>query len=308
MLPRTVSILLCTLTLFCSQASLGWAKKTFTITDDNKNTLVFTAPFQRIISLYPAHTRNLIDLGIAEKIIAVSRSDHQLPDRPALSYHDDPERFIALQPDLVLIRPMIARNYPQLVSRLRQSKIQVVSLQPKTIHDLFDYWQTLGELTGRQEKAKQLVTTFTFRLHDLQKKVALIPEDERQKVYFEAIHKKMKTFAKHSMAMFVLETAGGINIAEDAIQVRTSNIAMYSKEKIISKAKQIDIFLAQQGKMNPVSKKDILNEPGFKIIKAIRENKVFLIDEKLVSRPTMGLLDAIETIMHYLYPEQETSS
>ena len=30
------------------------------ITDSEKRTLVFSQPFQRIISLYPAHTTNLI--------------------------------------------------------------------------------------------------------------------------------------------------------------------------------------------------------------------------------------------------------
>ena len=35
--------------------------------------------------------------------------------RPAFHYREDGEKFLAARPDLVLIRPMIARGYPQLV-------------------------------------------------------------------------------------------------------------------------------------------------------------------------------------------------
>ena len=62
------------------------------------------------------------------------------------SYHDDPERFLATRPDLVLIRPMIARGYPRLVQRMEQSGIRVVSLQPTTVDQLAGYWRFLGQL------------------------------------------------------------------------------------------------------------------------------------------------------------------
>ncbi|MCI5131929.1 MAG: hypothetical protein D3904_10470, partial [Candidatus Electrothrix sp. EH2] len=57
-------------------------------------------PFQRIISLYAAHTRNLIDMGAETQILAVGRSDKQMPSLPQLSFRDDPERLLALKPDL----------------------------------------------------------------------------------------------------------------------------------------------------------------------------------------------------------------
>ena len=273
------------------------------ITDSDKRTLVFNKPFQRIISLYPAHTRNLMDLGATDAIIATGRSDDQLPDLPKVHFRDDPERLIALRPDLVLIRPMISRSYPQLIKRLQQVNIQVVSLQPAGIDELLTYWATLGKLTGKEQESMGLIRRFSQRRQALHQQLTTVPEAERKRVYFEAIHKRMKTFAPQSMAIFVLETAGGINMAADAPQVRSTNIAAYSKERILAKAGQIDVFLAQQGRMNPVTIEDIRREAGFDMIKAVRENQIFLIDEKLVSRPTMGLLDAAATIMEILYPE-----
>jgi iron complex transport system substrate-binding protein len=121
-------------------------------------------------------------------------------------------------------------------------------------------------------------------------------------VYFEAIHSKMKTFAPDSMAVFALETAGGINIAADAKPVRNTNIAYYGKERLLSRGGSIDVYLAQFGAMNRPTKELIMNEPGFKTIKAVSEGEIYFVDEQIVSRPTMRLLDGIYNIGKILYP------
>ncbi len=273
------------------------------IIDNDGKVIQPSKPFQRIISLYGAHTRNLIDMGAGAQIIAIGRSDKQLPDLPKLSFRDDPERLLALKPDLVLIRPMLSRSYPHMVERLEANKVTVVSLQPTSVDEMFRYWENLGILSGHQEEASQMIARFGTGLVEISRQVETIPAEKRKKVYFESIHKRMKTFAPESMAMFVLESAGGINLAQDAVQVRKSNIAAYGKERILSKAKKIDVFLAQEGRMNKVTVKMIRNEPGFQVIKAIQNNQIFLVDEKLVSRPTIGLLEGIISIFKILYTE-----
>ncbi len=264
--------------------------------------------FSRIISLYSAHTENLVSLGASDLIVGISPSDNYPSDilhKKRFSYREDPERFISAMPDLVLVRPMIERSYPQLISKLRQAGIAVVSLQPTSVEGIFDYWKELGKLTGREEEAKNMIDTFNDRLDAINKTVAMISENKRPWVYFESMHRKMKTFAATSIAIFALEKAGGRNIASDANQVRSTNIAAYSKEKILSHAQEIDVFLAQKGRMNPIDVETIRTETGFQAIKAIRENRISLIDEHLVSRPTMRLIEGIEQLHTILYPKKE---
>ena len=276
-----------------------------TITDSEGKVLVFPKPFQRIISLYPAHTTNLIDLGLDKEIVACGAGDTQLPDRPRVQFQDDPERLLALKPDLVLIRPMISRNYPNLVRILERHNVRVVSLQPTEPSELFAYWETLGKLTGREAKARGMIETFGRELAKIAAEVNSIPKEKRKRVYFEAIHSQMKTFAPTSMAMFVLESAGGVNVAADAQRMRETNIAAYGKERILAKADQIELYLAQNGRMNPVSVDDIVREPGFEVIRAVRTRQVFLVDEEMVSRPTMGLLQGIGFVRSLLYPDYD---
>ena len=299
-----------TLLLICLLSALRplstSAGQLLTITDNSGRTTSFNKPFTRIISLYSAHTENLCSLGAADQIIGISTSDDypsSILDKKRFSYREDPEKFIGSHPDLVLVRPMIERSYPQFIKKLENAGIKVISLQPGSVAELFDYWKTLGILTNRAEQAEEMIVSFQAGLKKIQDTLITIPADSRPKVYFESIHKKMKTFSPTSIAMYVLDQAGGINIATDAIQVRKTNIADYGKERILKHALEIDIFLAQNGRMNPVTRQSILDEPGFNAIKAVREDRVYLIEESLVSRPTYRILEGVEILNGIFFPQ-----
>ncbi|MDL2321514.1 ABC transporter substrate-binding protein [Desulfosarcina sp. OttesenSCG-928-B08] len=263
-----------------------------------------TPVYSRIISLYAAHTENLITLGAGECLIGIDRQSVHLKGaagKPVFSYHDDPERFLAARPDLVLIRPMIERGYPQLVARLEKSGIRVVSLQPTAVDQLAGYWRYLGALSGRAVRADAMVRSFENAVAEFNALSAAVSSPKR--VYFEAMHAQMKTFTPGAMAIFALETAGGINVAADAPIRAENNIAIYGKERLLSHGPAIDVFLFQHGTMNPVSTEMILAEPGFGVIAAVNTRQVFPVDEAIVSRPTLRLLQGIYQIGCILYPE-----
>ncbi|WP_299977872.1 ABC transporter substrate-binding protein [Desulfobacula sp.] len=274
------------------------------MTDKKNRQIIFEKPFTRIISLYGAHTENLYHLGLDDHILGVSVNDtfpSQVDKKPRFSYHDDPEKFLAFMPDLVLIRPMIDNGYPNLFRRLEKSGIIVVSLQPSSIQEMYDYWLKLGLLTGRGQQAEKMIRDFKKKIARIKVKTHGIQPKKR--VYFQAIHTRMKTFTKGAMPIFALETAGGINVASDAKASRNTNIAIYGKEQILAKASQIDVFLAQKGVMNAVTIEQIKKEPGFSVIKAIKNNNIYLIDENIVSRPVPRLYKGIVSIGMLLYPD-----
>jgi iron complex transport system substrate-binding protein len=295
----------------CVIAMLPWdSLHAATVVDRAGRKIEIGMPFCRIISLYGAHTENLFALGLDDEIIGVGRNENYPPEartKPVFSHHDDAEKFMAAKPDLVLVRPLIDRVYLEFVKKLEQAGITVVSLQPVGIADMYEYWRDLGRLTGRKDAAEQMVRTFQSSIAAVHKRVEKIPPEQRKRVYFEAIHHKMKTFSKSAIAMFVLKAAGGINVAEDADQMRQTNIAAYGKERILARAGEIDVFLAQYGPMNPVSVEAIKTEPGFSVIKAVRDNRVYLIDEMIVSRPSLRLIDGILRTEEILYPKNGVS-
>ncbi len=311
LLKKKYLISFCFLLFFQSVSGLFYFP-VFAKTDKNKNIIidksgrkiVFSSPFKRIISLYSAHTENLISIGAANSIIGVNSHDicfGKIKNKTLFSFRDDPEKFLWVKPDLVLIRPLIDRGYGKLIKKLEQNNIIVISLQPNNIKDICQYWLDLGSISGHSLSAKKNIHMFKDTLkifHSLTSNIT-----RKKRVYFESMHSKMKTFSKNSIAMFVLKTAGGINIAEDAVQVRKTNIAYCGKERLLLKASEIDVYLAQFGSMNQPTISIIKNETGYSIIKAVQNNKIYLISEQIVSRPTLRLLQGIYQTGNFLYPD-----
>ena len=147
--------------------------------DSSGRRIVVHTPFRRIISLYGAHTENLYAMGAGDQVIGVGSNDEWPPEvrsKPVHSYHDDLEKFLAVQPDLILLRPMIDRGYGQLIRQLEGHGVRVVSLQPSSMDQMFVYWQILGLLTGRQEAARGMTAHFKETMNRTRRLTAAIPE------------------------------------------------------------------------------------------------------------------------------------
>lgn len=212
------------------------------------------------------------------------------------------KKFLAAKPDLILIRPMQRRGYPKLWAALERNGIRVLALQPNTIDEMYGYWRTLGRLTGREMESERMVEEFKERLVFCKQRLERLPKKERPGVFFESIHRKLSTFSPGSMPIFVMEMAGGRNVAYDARPRHGTNIASYGLERLLSKSAHIDVYLAQYGPMNKIEIKRIMNGPASSRIKAVRDRNVFLVDEHIVARPTMRLLTGIEVIHRLLHP------
>jgi len=67
-----------------------------TVQDQGGRTLGVQKPFERIISLYGAHTENLYSLGAGHRVVGVSRNETFPPEameKPVFSYHDWKNRY-----------------------------------------------------------------------------------------------------------------------------------------------------------------------------------------------------------------------
>jgi len=254
----------------------------------------------RVVSLYAAHAENLALMGAAGVLVGVSEPMGGLP---VLSARDGAEAIAALKPGLVLARPMHRTTQPGLIEQLERLGIRVACLQPTSPAELEPYWQELGRLTGHEAQAREMAQAFRRELASLEAVVARVPAERRLRVYFESIHRQMKTVSPGSMPAFVLERAGGINAAPDAEPVSGSNIAQFGLERLVAEGERVDVYLAQKGPMNPVSVEEIAATPGLAGIKAVREGRVYLVDEALTSRPTPRLAEGARRVAALLYPQ-----
>ena len=119
--------------------------------DDMGNQINLDSPCERIIPLYSAHTENLFFLGAGEKIIGAYKTSIYPPEAaflPRYQYQEDPERIIAADPDVVIIRPFINRKSPEFVEALENAGVLVVSLYPESFDEFDDYIKKLALISG----------------------------------------------------------------------------------------------------------------------------------------------------------------
>ncbi len=275
------------------------------IVDDLNQTIVLKQPAKRIISLYSAHTENLIALGLGPEIIGVSttESDSVAQSKPVFDYRADPEKVLAAEPDVVIIRPFIKQSYPDFIKTLEQANIKIVCLYPEKFEDFDSYIHKLAVLTGREQQATDRLAAFHSKLTEIAARTAKAPA--KKQVYFESTATEYRTITPASMPGIVLNLAGAINVAADAQAIKTaSSIAAYGSERLLMKADEIDVFLAQRGPMNPGITVDAIKQrPGFDKIKAVRQGQVYIVEERLVSSPTFRLAEGVEQLAKLIYPE-----
>lgn len=279
--------------------------KSISIVDDLGNKIELNSPAKRIISLYSAHTENLFSLGLNAEIIGVSKSEaypKEALSKKAYDYKGDPEEIIAAKPDVVLMRTSVVRTYPDFVKKLQGAGIKVVALYPETFDNFDDYINKLGILTGKETEAKEKIKEFHKNLDELKAKVEKVTD--KKKVFLETMSKEIKTAAKGSFAWSSIQFAGGINIAADAEGEQKTSIAPFGEEKLLSMARDVDVYVAQKGAMNTdVSVSVIEKRPGFNKIKAIKDNKIIIMDEKLISSPTFRYVEGVKELQKSIYPE-----
>jgi iron complex transport system substrate-binding protein len=274
--------------------------------DDMGEEIKLEKSCNRIISLYSAHTENLFLLGLDEEIIGVGTSDIYPVNalkKDVYDYKSDPEKIIAAQPDLVLIRPFINRKSPDFVATIKKAGIPVVSLYPDKFEKFDEYIMILGELTGKDKRAQELLEEFYKGIKDIEGITKDI--EAKMTVYFESSENDYKTVTVDSMPAKAIEYAGGINIASDVKPIKEgSSIAPYGIERILENAEKIDVFVSQRGVMNAGGNyHSIVIRPGFDTIKAVQDDRVYIINQKIISSPTFRYHKGVREIARMMYPE-----
>ena len=258
----------------------------------------------RVISLYAAHTEVLLRLGARDNLIGVSAQEtYDGPETegwkkpPVFSIRDDVEKFLAARPDIVLVRPMHVAAGSRLVETLQGSGVKVYSVQVVRAGELYKYWRDLAALVKRDEEAEKMIADFDRRVSAYHEAASRRPEAEKPGVFVEAIHNSIKTFTPDSLPVWLVELGGGRNVAADAKPSAAGLIiADYGPERLLSKAREIDLFISQEGPMNTTSLKQVKERSLYKKIKAFKDGRVYKMPEDILARPTPSLLEGLAEI------------
>lgn len=268
-------------------------KYPMTLSDFSGASVTITKKPERIISVVPSTTEILYALGLGDKLVGVSDFDDYPEDvksKPKVGGFSNPnlEKIISLKPDVIFVGTPFGKENAE---KLKSMGITVILAEAKSFDQIYDSIDLIGKVTGTEEKARELIESMKAKIEEIRNKVK---DKEKPRVYFVvSLGKSNWTAGKGTFIDEVINLAGGENVAADV-----DGWAEYSIEKIVEKNPQI-IITTNHG----ASIEDIKKAEGYKKTDAVKNNRVFMVDENTVVRPSNRIVLGIEEVAKVLHPD-----
>ena len=248
----------------------------------------------RIVSLSPTATEMLFAIGAGEQVIAVDDQSNYPPEAPMTSlsaYKPNVEAIAGYKPDLVVI----ADGTGELRSSLEKVDLEILAApSAETIDDTYDQLEELGEATGHEEEAAEVVATMRRRLKDL---AASLPASAKGASYYHELDPTYFSATSKTFIGAVYSMLGLRNIADPA-DVDSSGYPQLSAEFIVAADPDV-IFLADT-KCCAQTPETVKARDGWGQLSAVRGGHVVALDDDIASRWGPRIVEFVETVADHL--------
>lgn len=212
------------------------------VTDQLQRPLRVTKPLQRIISLVPSQTELLVDLGLEDRLVGITKfcvhPKHLIKTKRVVggtkSIHWD--RVEALQPHIILCNK--EENTKEIVEKAQQLCLVHIS-DIITLEDNHDMMRDYGKLFGVEHKVNNLLNNINAGIQDLERTLAHKP---RKTIAYFIWRKPYMVAGGNTFINSLIKLAGFINYYESETRYPEKTLEQLAKD-----AKEIDyIFLASE--------------------------------------------------------------
>jgi iron complex transport system substrate-binding protein len=277
-----------------TEVSNGDQKKNIYI-DTLGREVEITAIPDRVISLTPAVTEIIFALGVDDKLVGVTSYCHypeEAQDKPIMGDFLNPnlELVIDAEPDLVFVAAGVQKD---LIDRMEELGITVLCLDAESIPQVIENISMTGEIMGVTEVAEEITKDMQMRVDNV---TEAVKGREKPLVFFEVWDEPLMSAGPGSFIHSLIEMAGGVNLAAD-IENTDSWYPQLSIEILVEK--NPDIYIA-----NDFHKKgDIIQRPGYEAIKAIQNERVYTINDDLITLPGPRIILGLEQLAQIIHPD-----
>lgn len=244
------------------------------ITDHLGREVILERKAESLVSGYYITTSMLIALGLKDKVVGIEAKADTRPiySLAAPEFLDLPnvgtakefnlEGTISLEPDLVIL-PL---RLKEAVESLEKLGINVIAVNPEDMDLLKESLRMIGQATGTLDRAESLIAYYDEKIEEIEK---LVASKDRKRIYFGGNSDFLSTATSKMYQNYMIETAGGENVASDIDDTYWANI---SYEQLI--AYNPDIIIIAPGAN--YTKDDVLRDSRLAGINAIKENQVYV--------------------------------
>jgi iron complex transport system substrate-binding protein len=261
---------------------------------DGRELTIAQAP-QRIASLSPAATEVLYAVGAGSQIVATDlQSDYPAEAASTTkldAFQPNLEAIAAVEADLIVI----ANNQDDVVQALDSLGKAVLFLEvPDTIDGVMGQVRLLASAAGHAEEGERVAGEMEGRIEAVTSKLTDVEQGPR--VYHE-LDNTFFTVAPNSFVGDFYNLLKAKNIAEGA----ATAYPQLTQEEILDRDPEVIILAdADAGE----SAQTVKARPGWDAISAVKSDRIYVVDPDIVSRPGPRLVEGLEQLAHFLYPEK----
>jgi iron complex transport system substrate-binding protein len=252
----------------------------------------------RIVSLAPSITEILFALGLEGKIVGVTEFCDYPPAAKALPKVGgfrglNLEALLAQKPDLVLATR--DGNPARDLGRISELGVRVETFQPATLEQVLEEFAAIGQETGRQPAAQELVAACRQKLDLVRSRTQGL---QPVKVLFAYGRDPLVLAGQGTFADDLIRNAGGINIAGDS----AIPYPRFSLEEVIARAPEV-IVESAMGSEAEAAQRARESWSRWGTLPAVRDLRIAVINADLVARPGPRLFDGLILMAKILHPE-----
>ena len=236
--------------------------------------------YNRIVSLAPTSTEILFAIGAGSQVVACSDLS-DFPEKvkalPKIGGFDGKtlslEAIFAHEPDLVYLTNVM-HNF--LIPQLEANGIDYYVSYGDSIEGVKNEILEIGKLTGHKEESEKVVAQIDQDLNFVKTKNILAS------VYWEVWNAPYMSAGKKSFINDLMGASGLKNIFDDIDDA----YPIVSEESIILRGPEVILIPKNSG----LSVEDVKGRKGWEDIPAVKNEKVFIVDDDLLTRagPRLG--------------------
>jgi len=273
-----------------------------TLTDNLGRTVTITGPPQRIVCINPSTTEIAYALGLGDRVVGVDIYSDYPPEavskqRISNIYTPNPDEVAALDPDLVLMYSFYGPGDPYVDAIAALEGVNVIALRPKSLNDIVNNIRLIGKATGKIEEAEALASQLNSTINKIKDRTS--NATDKPKVYMEMWYPPPWTFGPNTWGDEIIRAAGGINVFGDAL----TDYVETTDEEVIARNPEVIISLYGAQHIHFATLEEFKKRPGWAEIEAVKNGKVYLLDENLIVRPGPRIVLGLEAVARFLHPE-----
>lgn len=277
--------------------------------DRSGNDIVVPEEVNSIVSMAPSITRVLIDLGLADKIVAcdtnsgASYGTELTADIPQFDMMaPDQEQIIALSSDVVFTSGMSASHGDDVFAAVKEAGVCVCDIpSAASIADIQEDLRFIGAVVGASEEANAIVDEMQASIDELTAIAAEIPVNERKTVLFElftpsADYPTIYTCGSGTYINEMIDLIGAVNVTKDEADqwpALTEEAAVAMDPQVILTA---DMY-------TPDVINVLLSMSGWENVTAIKDGAVYQLNADEVNQPNHHVVSAMIAMAKAIYPE-----